>query len=76
MAIVQLAWFSPNTLGVPQRVDQDIIQNVKVDCCKLLMAYLLSNIDSTSSASVHAGTASFLDVVIYRSQTVTDRHGT
>ncbi|XP_023716890.1 tigger transposable element-derived protein 6-like [Cryptotermes secundus] len=67
---VQLAWFPPNTTSVSKPMAQGIIRNVKVHYRKLLMQYLLVNIDSTSSASELARTVSVLDVVIWISQAV------
>ena len=67
---VRLAWFPPNTTSVSQPMDQGIIRNVKVHYRKLLMQFLLANMDCTSSASELARTVSVLDAVIWISQAV------
>jgi len=66
----RLAWFPPNTTSVSQPVDQGIIRNVKVHYRKLLMQYLLANMDCTSSGSELVRTVSVLDAVIWIRQAV------
>jgi hypothetical protein len=67
---VRLAWFPPNTTTVSQPMDQGIIRNVKINYRKLLMQFLLTNMDCKTSSCELARSVPVPDAVIWISQSV------
>jgi hypothetical protein len=62
---VRLALFPPNTTNVSQPMDQGVIKCVKLNYRKLIMRFLLANMDVPSSATELAKSISVLDAVIW-----------